>query len=1017
MGKKIFLIGLFIVAAAGLTVALVYYSRLPKNAVEQLEWAKEIEKQNNLEITKLKTSGAKDKARIDELEAETDAAFQEVITKYPGTPEAEEAEFTIIERARKRGDLKARNLIERYEKFMKDHPDSKKNPDLHLQIAKIYDEDLDLKGEAINKYREFADKFPDHERVPEALMEIARIQQKINENEAAEKTLTEIMEKFPDHELAAEAQYERARLRSEKLDKEKEALEDFKEAEEKLPEGSPKQRAAGASREELGKKQTVQEQQKAQDEYYGTQEVSYISQPPDDWNDPTVDVIRNQGVDTLSYDVQVKLDPETRGLDGEAIMTVQYTGKEPLRDAFIVQFNQGLALSALSQNGKDARHDQKGNFLHIALREPMRQGEHHVFRFAYAGNADNTWKGDAIDPKGVYLRPESRWYPYTSWGDEFTVERLDIEVPAEWTAIGPGLLVEAENTVVIETMEGLKSTVYSPPAGASEAGKAAAAASASGAASGEAGAAKPSEEAASSSAATGQDVTPPAGEEAPEKEAAAEEAEAAPKSAEDVEEAVAEETAKSPGKKPAATKKDKGSASKKKKETRVFRWRSDEPIGLLALVANKYVMSEREARPGLVIQCYTYPEHQEFIPLYLDELVPILEFYEETLGEFPFRKMAVAEIPFFPGGYGSPTLLMITDMVFKESNKVVAEFLAHEVAHQWFGNLLGLNLTEDSHPWLSEAFATYVDALYVEKKDGSERFIERIRDMGGLYIESLVAFEDEAVLEALWSSPMYRTLAYEKGGLVIHALRYTMGDEKFFAAMREYIKRNRHQIVTVTKFQEVMSEFHGEDLDWFFDQWLRKPGYPHYFLAEASAVEREVAPAAKASDAQEAAAEPAKDAEKTPEAETSSATSEEAATEEKTSEEKPAEEASAPAEEKSSETETPASAEGEKKPAGDAAEASPSAPKEVPAKEWVASLTVHQLGDEAFKGFIELRLHGDDEKEVHSAKVWHDSDDKTFEIVVPFQPTRAAIDPDAFIIKYPSMDDLEREVEVVEAEK
>jgi len=721
MAKKLFLAGFLLAVIGALITGLVIYSNQPKNAKEQLERADRIERENNTEIARQKTATVKDQAKIDALELATDDAYREVITKYPATPEAEAADLKLIERARARGSIKGRELISAYEKFIKDHPESEKNKELVFKIAKVYDEDLQLRGEAINKYREFVDKYPDDPRVPEAIFEIGKIQEAIKEFEAAEKTYTELIDKYPQHELAAEAQYRRANLRADELEKPEEAMKDFKDVEEKAPD-SQRARVAQARREEIGQKETKKSQEKSQQEYYGTQEMGGASRPVDDWNDPTVQIIREQGLETTFYDIVAELEPSDKRVRAKVRMDLHNSSDTALKDTMIVQLNETVEITSLKQGDKSVTYEAKGNFLHVALNAPVEAGANVTFHFEYKGQTDDRWKGDVVSDRGGYLRPESRWYPYTYWGDEFLVD-AEFQAPDGFTVVGPGLLQATETTSA--TLSGSARTSY--------------------------------------------------------------------------------------------------------------KWKQDVPIGILACTIAKYEMKERTLPSGLLIQCYTYPEHRDFAPLYLDELEKIIPFYESHFGTFPYKKMAVAEIPFFPGGYGSPTVLMITDMVFKESNRVVAEFLAHEVAHQWFGNLVGLSLIDDSHPWLSEGFATYADALYLEHTKGGTAFGSRLRDMSNLYMESLLAFEDTPIMDALWDNPMYRTLAYEKSGLVLHMLRDVMGSTKFFEAMTKYVAKQAHTTVTLKDFQSAMEEVHGSSLAWFFDQWVRRAGFPHYEVTGATA--------------------------------------------------------------------------------------------------------------------------------------------------------------------------------------
>jgi TolA-binding protein len=810
MGRFLLVSFLVLLLLGGIVGGVAYYMSLPKNAQEHFERARKIEQRNDAEIRRQRSNPRPNEEQIAGLEQETRAAFQLVIDRYPDTPEAEESEYILIDRAHRMGELSGLELIARLEEFMTKYPESRRNPELMLRIARIYDNDLKLPGEAITRYQQFVEQYPENERAAEALFEIARIQERVREFEAAEATYTRIIEEYPDSELALEAQYRRGNLRADQLDKAREAMEDFKEVEQRDPE-SRQARVAQARRREIGQEAARQARNQAQDQYYGAPEISFMTTPLQDWNDPTVTVIREQLVDSLHYEMAVTLNPDTSQLTGRAVYTVATTTRM-LDDTFIMQFNGGLTPSSITQNDKPLTFEQRGNFLHMALAEPMPANSTHTFVFEYAGTADNTWKGDVITRQGTFLRPESRWYPYTSWGDEFTVD-IDITVPKGMTAVGPGLLT---NTSATDT-----------------------------------------------------EVT--------------------------------------------------------------FSWRQAINIGILAIVANEYVKMERDFDNGRVLlQTYMYPHHKEFGPLYLDEMEAILQYYETLFGPFPYEKMAVAEIPFFPGGYGSPTLLMITDMVFNNRRRVVAEFLAHEISHQWFGNLLGLTLDGDSHPWLSEGFATYVDALYIEHRRGHEAFTNRMLDMANLFIESLLAFEDVAMLDCLWDNPMYRTLVYEKGGLVLHTLRHLMGDDAFFAGLRDYVDRFRHRTVAVQDFQRVMEDHHGESLQWFFDQWLRQTGMPHYHVANAKAV-RELTPGG-----------------------TTQAT-------------------------------------------------------------YQLEVTIQQL-DSPFKGPISVKIQGAGGGE-QIERVWLDDVERVVLFEVPFEPTRVILDPGGHVLKYPKLEDLERDVAVVEADR
>lgn len=226
---------------------------------------------------------------------------------------------------------------------------------------------------------------------------------------------------------------------------------------------------------------------------------------------------------------------------------------------------------------------------------------------------------------------------------------------------------------------------------------------------------------------------------------------------------------------------------------------------------------------------------EKYFDGYLEELPRILEFLEGRLGPFPYEKLVVAEVERFPGGMGSPGLIMIGSRAF-ETTGTPASFLAHEVSHAWFGNLLGIDLSSDSIPWLSEGFAQYWDALYLEHKEGRPAFVRHMRTLAENYYTAISVLDDRPVRTTPIGDQVYSALAYDKGAFILHALRGMVGDEKFFGLMRSHVDANRGKIVTVAAFREAAEAAAGEALDWFFEQWLDKKGIPRYRMRRATLV-------------------------------------------------------------------------------------------------------------------------------------------------------------------------------------
>jgi aminopeptidase N len=150
--------------------------------------------------------------------------------------------------------------------------------------------------------------------------------------------------------------------------------------------------------------------------------------------------------------------------------------------------------------------------------------------------------------------------------------------------------------------------------------------------------------------------------------------------------------------------------------------------------------------------------------------------------------------------------------------------IAHETAHQWFGD--AVTEREWSHVWLSEGFATYFASLWVEHSEGDSAFradMRRIR-------EQVIKAEEVATRPVIDTAQtvlmqLLNTNSYQKGGWTLHMLRGLVGDSAFFRGLRSYYLGNRHSTALTDDLRRALEASSGRPLGWFFDQWLRRPGY------------------------------------------------------------------------------------------------------------------------------------------------------------------------------------------------
>ena len=263
----------------------------------------------------------------------------------------------------------------------------------------------------------------------------------------------------------------------------------------------------------------------------------------------------------------------------------------------------------------------------------------------------------------------------------------------------------------------------------------------------------------------------------------------------------------------------------------VFEFETKTPVFGLYFAYGPYVVQEKQVGD---IHYYTYfrPENASKHDAYIDVTNRILTFYGSKFVPFPYEKMAMVETPLPPflGGVGPASLMFLHEKMVAHK-EVPENLLAHELAHQWFGNTIPINMADPGYnQWLAEGFATYCDALYTEKTEGEEAFAKHMQRYSQLFFQfELMAPRGEGSIRDTYpDSPLYRPVIYEKGAIVLHMLRKLMGDEKFFALMHEYVVKFKDQPTTVDDFRKLASTMYGKDLSWFFAQWIDQNVFAHW---------------------------------------------------------------------------------------------------------------------------------------------------------------------------------------------
>jgi aminopeptidase N len=204
-------------------------------------------------------------------------------------------------------------------------------------------------------------------------------------------------------------------------------------------------------------------------------------------------------------------------------------------------------------------------------------------------------------------------------------------------------------------------------------------------------------------------------------------------------------------------------------------------------------------------------------------------FADKTGRSYPYNKYAQSVMPDFGGGMENISATTMTDAALKDEIEALeGDFdglVAHELAHQWFGDLL--TCKDWSHLWLNEGFASYFDPLFTEHDRGEDAFRLEMNNVLKSYLDNDRGYR-RPIVEAHYesSNDMFDGVTYAKGSCVLHTLRGLIGDEAWWKGIRGYVADHQLQVVETDDFRKAMEAAYGRDLKWFFDQWVYKAGHP-----------------------------------------------------------------------------------------------------------------------------------------------------------------------------------------------
>ncbi|HEY2805684.1 MAG TPA: M1 family aminopeptidase [Gemmatimonadales bacterium] len=267
---------------------------------------------------------------------------------------------------------------------------------------------------------------------------------------------------------------------------------------------------------------------------------------------------------------------------------------------------------------------------------------------------------------------------------------------------------------------------------------------------------------------------------------------------------------------------------------KVWHWSQETPAStyLYSVVAGPFTILHDEWR-GIPVEYWTYADTVNSAWRSFGETPAMIETYSQVLGvPFAWAKYDQSIIPDFTyGGMENVSATTQTDLALVPtgtSPEGVRGLVAHELAHQWFGDL---TTTADwADIWLNEGITTYMESVQQEKSRGWD---EAELNWLGQQQQAMAADQNE-VRSLVWgryqgTDPIqlfFSGHVYPKGGQLAHQLRRLLGDSLFWAGMHRFLTDNAHQPVTTPDYAVAMERTCNCDLDWFFDQWAYGIGYP-----------------------------------------------------------------------------------------------------------------------------------------------------------------------------------------------
>jgi len=269
-------------------------------------------------------------------------------------------------------------------------------------------------------------------------------------------------------------------------------------------------------------------------------------------------------------------------------------------------------------------------------------------------------------------------------------------------------------------------------------------------------------------------------------------------------------------------------------KTKTWHWKMDRPFSsyLVSLIVGQYEEVKDQFKDKPVVS-YVYPGQLEDGRVSFGKLAQMVAFYSEKIGyDYPYSKYAQTMVKDFGGAMENISATTMTDNALHDKRASLDissdDIVSHELAHQWFGDLL--TCRHWGEIWLNESFAVFFEGVWKEHDKGKDDFLYEMYANQQGYFRAWDQGSRRPIVTLRYQDPdaLFDAYAYPRGGAVLNMLRFVLGEELFWKAIHHYVNKNQWKNVETSDLKAAIEEATGQNLSWFFDEWVYRMGHPQF---------------------------------------------------------------------------------------------------------------------------------------------------------------------------------------------